>query len=436
MRYGIILLVLIAMIGIALPATHSPTPTYAQDNTITIGTMDVPANLDPALADTFMSWEILSHIYTGLTRQVAGTNTYELAAAAEHRVSEDQLTHTFTLKSDLSFTDGSPITAQTFERSINRVLRLDRGGATVMKTMVESVNAVDDLTLEFTLYEPIPYFDAVVALPPFFAVHADDFPVNAVNRDTPTLIGNGLYILDSWQPADFVRLNANPDYQLGEVARNDQILLKAFTDTEQLRLAISNRAVDVVWRDMFLPDAIRTGDESEDIVLHFQPSLRMWYFYISSNPDFDDSSNPAVRQSLLSVLDRERVTGNYFNGYLAPAYGLVPEMLGDAHTSVWDVPRDPDLAVTLLTEANYRQSQRNNVTLGIATSQPAYGDFHANGIRSLNVDFVPIRPYMNINPFTNIDGPVFIDALQNGDYQMAGFAWTPVTAHPDAYLRP
>src|SRR5262245_49908705 len=120
------LIVLVALFLLLIGTLPAPANAAdGQPNAITIGTTDALVNLDPADAGTFASWELLTHLYTGLTRQLPGKLKYELALAASHTISADGLTHTFAIRPDAAFDDGTPITAQTFADSINRVVKLN-----------------------------------------------------------------------------------------------------------------------------------------------------------------------------------------------------------------------------------------------------------------------------------------------------------------------
>lgn len=433
----LIMTLILAAIMLAIPNAADPSVSYAQDSsTITIGTLDIPANLDPADADNFVSWEILGHLYTGLTRQVTGTNTYELAIATDHQISEDGLIHTFTIRTDTSFTDGIPITAETFADSINRIITLNRGAAELM-TEIESVTAIAEDTLEFTLTRPIPYFEGLVSLPPFFAYHPDDFPSNDIARSVDSLIGNGVYLLDSWNPGDFINFRANPDYQFGELAKTESIHIEKYFATENLRLALLDGEIDIAWRDILLPDAIRTAEDNNDINIYEIPSMRMWYLFITSRSEFDLYDDVAIRQVMVMLINRERVTSEYFDGHLSPAYSLVPPQLEGAYVSLWEDRLIGDEALDVLANGGIQRRPRNQV-LGIATSQTLYGDYYANAVNSIVSDYAPIRSYMSIGVGTNpgVAPASAVRSYQDGSNPSFAFAYTPIVMHPDAYLRP
>lgn len=430
---GLVVAIAIVML---LPLNHAPQVSHAQDATITIGTTDLPLTLDPAESYSYVSWEVLSHIYTGLTRQVPGTTDYELAVADTHAVSEDGLTHSFTIKSDATFTDGTPITAETFAYSINRVINLDQQGADLLEDVVESVSVNEENALVITITRPIPYFLGLVSLPPFFAVKESEFPAGETNSFPEAITGNGVYLLESWNPGETVNLTANPDFQYGPVAKTTNIVLQRYISSYELGNALNSHVIDVVWRDMLLPDAILTAEANQSLRIEHVASARMWYLYMVRRFDFMD--DPIVRESLLLGINRERVTSEYFAGYLTPAYSLVPELFNNAYNALWQITPDAALVDQKLRDAGYREAPVSRAQVNISTSQSVYGDYYVNVLFEMTEDFIPVR-VIAINPFLgqNLEqSGVFADTVRNGDGAAAMFAVSPVVPHPAAYLYP
>ncbi|MDL1885946.1 ABC transporter substrate-binding protein [Anaerolineae bacterium CFX8] len=391
----------IAVCVMALPR-HPISVSHAQDSTITIGTTDLPLTLDPAEATTYVSWEVLSHIYTGLTRQIPSSTDYELAVAATHTVSEDGLTHTFTIRDDATFTDGTPITADTFAYSINRVITLDEEAFDLLDGIVTSVSVDENGALVFQLTRPIPYFLGLVSLPPFFAVKESDFPANNLNQFPTTLTGNGVYLFDSWNPGDSITLKANPDFQYGPVAKTDTIVLRRYISSFELSQALETRAIDLVWRDMLLPDAIETAQNNASFRLEHVPSARMWYVYMVRRFDYMD--DPVVRESFLLGINRERVTQEYFQGYLTPAYSLVPALFSDAYNPLWQTTPDATLIDRKLRDAGYREANISRAQINLITSQSVYGDYYVDALNDLTKDFIPVRVIaINITTGQNLE---------------------------------
>ena len=101
---------------------------------ITIAQTSQPDYLDPALSYTVNGWEPMWLVYTPLLTYAheEGTAGAELIPGLAEdlpEVSEDGLTYTLTLRDGLTYSDGTDVVASDFERTIQRVLNLESGGA-------------------------------------------------------------------------------------------------------------------------------------------------------------------------------------------------------------------------------------------------------------------------------------------------------------------
>ncbi|HYN90780.1 MAG TPA: ABC transporter substrate-binding protein, partial [Thermoleophilaceae bacterium] len=93
-----------------------------------------PDYLDPAMSYTVNGWEPLSTVYTGLVayKRAEGEEGSQLIPGLAQelpKVSEDGTTYEMTLRKGLKFSDGTPVKASDFERTIQRVLNLESGGS-------------------------------------------------------------------------------------------------------------------------------------------------------------------------------------------------------------------------------------------------------------------------------------------------------------------
>src|SRR5258708_1837042 len=265
---------------------------------LTIGTTEALVNLDPADAGDVFSWEVLSHLYTGLTRQLPGTLRYDLALAATHTVSADGLTHKFTIRPDAAFDDGTPISVRTFVDSINRTLQLQAQsagkGAALFASYIKSVGVDSSGALAITLTAPIPYLDQLLALPPFFPVHPGDFKANAFNHTPSHLISNGVYKLGSFDAPNSLTLVADPAYK-GPAAATSTIILKHFDVPEDLRRALVAHQADVAWRGLPADD-IQIATQNKDVHEITAPSLQTFYLLLGQQQKTLD--HPGLRQCM------------------------------------------------------------------------------------------------------------------------------------------
>lgn len=99
--------------------------------------------------------------------------------ATEYVVSPDGLVYTFYLRDDVKFSDGVGLSAKDVVFTYETI---KENGASVDVSMMKSVRAVDDYTVEFTLSRPYSPFIRTVALQGIVASHAygDNYASNPI----------------------------------------------------------------------------------------------------------------------------------------------------------------------------------------------------------------------------------------------------------------
>ena len=117
----------------------------------------VPADvssLDPQTQNDSYSEEVVKMVYN--TLYVFDENNTPVPSLAEsYEVSEDNLSWTFHLRTDVKFHNGKTLTAKDVEASFNRALPEDSGYITTsMISPIESVTAADDATVVIKTKEP------------------------------------------------------------------------------------------------------------------------------------------------------------------------------------------------------------------------------------------------------------------------------------------
>lgn len=428
-----LLLVLVMVLAASFILAARPPAARAQD-AITIGVTDLPTTLDPAEAYDFNAWEVLSHLYVGLTRQTPGTLDYELALAADYRVSDDRLTYTFTLRRDAAFSDGTPITAQTFVESIQRVLALKHDAIQAVEPYMAGVEASAGGELVFHLVQPVPFFLELLALPPYFPQHP---ALAAQGRAQPFaeqgVIGNGPYVLARFDVRQQIVLQANPAYTHGPQPATPTIILKNFARSQDLRDALRDHQIDLAWRTLLLDHLLALQEESGLKVIE-TPSTRAFYLYLGQSREPTD--DPLVRQAITLLLDRQTAINKVFRGHLTPLTSLIPAQFPDAADPIW--PENPDVtaAESILSTAGYKDRTGRRLEFTVMFSQPVYGDPYTSAVTQLvRSSFTPSK-FVTSGLFTEIERSTAADILSDGDTSVAVFAWTPLVPHPYAYLYP
>ena len=232
-------------------------PAAGSTDTIIIGTTDEVNSLDSADAYATHDWEIIKNTGMALLSYTPGTS--ELvpgAAAAMPEVSEDGLTYTFTLKEGLKFSDGTPVNAQTYVDSWNRLDTLEGQVSGLIQLYVEDVEAVDELTVAYKLKATFGFFPALAATAPFVVSNPNDFAADALVQFPENLDGIGAYRMVSHTPGEQMVLEANPEY-FGEAPLIPNVIIRYFADPTTMSNAIETGEIDVAWRTLGPVEAIR-----------------------------------------------------------------------------------------------------------------------------------------------------------------------------------
>ena len=231
-------------------------PASGSTDTIIIGTTDEVNSLDPADAYATHDWEIIKNTGMALLSYTPGTSELVPGAAADFpEVSEDGLTFTFTLKEGLTFADGTPVNAQTYVDSWDRLNSLEGQVSGLIQLYVDSVEAVDDLKVAYNLKAPFGFFPALSATAPFVPANPNEF-VDTINQFPTKLDGIGPYKMVSHEPGQQMALEANPEF-IGEPPLIKTVIIRYFADPTTMSNAIEKGEIDVAWRTLGPVEAIR-----------------------------------------------------------------------------------------------------------------------------------------------------------------------------------
>ena len=254
-------------------------PASGDANTIIIGTTDEVNSLDADDAYATHDWEIIKNTGVALLSYVPGTSELVPGAAADFPVvSEDGLSYTFTLRDDLMFADGTPVTAADYVYSWDRLNALEGQVSGLVQLYVDSVEAVDDLTVKYNLKASFGFFPALAATAPFVVVNPNEFSMDEINQFPEALDGIGAYKMVSHVPGEQMVLEANP-YYFGEAPAIEQVIIRYFADPTSMSNAVENGEVDVAWRTLGPVEAIRLMDiEGLTVVKVDAPALRYMVF--------------------------------------------------------------------------------------------------------------------------------------------------------------
>lgn len=315
------------------------------------------ATSEPAAGfDPLVSWGCGEHVHEPLIQSTLVTTEDDLTItgdlATDFLCSSDGLVWTFTIRDDVTFSNGEPLRASDVAFTINGVIESPASEADL--SMVERAVAVSETVVELHLTKPnntLLYTLAVLGIVP------EDAYDEGYGRNP---IGSGRYLLERWDQGQQVIFEANPDYY-GEAPAMERVVV-VFMDEDAALAAVQKGDVDIAYTYATHADrsfggyeltAFKTVD-SRGISLPCIPAgaTRVVEGDIAYDAGNDVTCDVAVRRAINLALDREGLIDNVLNGYGSPAYSVgdgMPWSSPDMH-----VDRDVEKAGELLDESGWK----------------------------------------------------------------------------------
>jgi oligopeptide transport system substrate-binding protein len=370
----------IALGGITgVAAAQSGTPA-ASDHVLRVDWGSFPDTFDPQKSEHWSQTGVSYLDYEGLTRIDEHLATVP-AAAESWEFSDDGLTLIFHLRQNLTYADGTPLTAERFRYAIERTCdprteapyasvlfdiagcellsATDAADAVALDTArgALGVEALDDRTLRIQLLNPAAYFPTVASLWVLYPVQQEAVEANPEGwwKDPASRVGNGPFRMTTVEPvADVpttIAFAANERYWGGHPALDGVeyvILPEGYAPGAGLELYKRGEL------DMAYPPAeIMPGIESDPVLsqelLRYTVATTEILFFNLDREPFQDKK---VREAFAYAFDREAFCRELGFGTCTATLSWIPEGVpGHIETDAYAF--DPERARQALAESSY-----------------------------------------------------------------------------------
>lgn len=328
-----------AAIGLAIvvgtiTAWH-PSSAVAARNTVTIYSPGAStATLDPAAQSDQGSAQVDSQLFESLTA-VDSNEHVQPALAASWESQSGGKRVVFHLRSGLTFSNGSPLTAGDVVKSWMRVLapahpsqlapllddvvgaRAYREGTGTASSVGISAPSSTDVQVDLT--RPAADFPAI-ASSPSLAVVPPDVDTNPSLLSPGTFVGSGAYVLSAVSQAE-VTLTANSHYWAGPPAMQT---VHVVSDTGSTAPLDAFKAGSLDYTPVSVVDATTkiVYDSTLGPSLRIAPSPSVEFFgFNTTRPPFN---NVHVRRAFQMGIDWNRIVTLLSDPLVVPATGMVP----------------------------------------------------------------------------------------------------------------
>src|SRR3989344_3171346 len=284
-----------------------------QGGSVSEGIVGTPRFINPVLANSPADRDLVALIYSGLMRQ-SPDGTLILDLAEKYENSKDGLTYTFTLKNNLYFQDGKPVTIDDILFTINTVK--DPIIKSPYKVSWDGVNVekIDEKTIRFTLKQAYASFLENVTLGIMPAYLWKGSPIE-LNEKNTTPVGSGPYaiknvskqpsgIIDSYELVPFKKFALGEPYIKNIILRfyqNEDDLIKAILDKEVSQISSITPA-----------NAEILKEKNYQIYSAILPRVFGLFFNQNQNQLFVDK---IVVRAINQAIDKERILQDVLLGY-------------------------------------------------------------------------------------------------------------------------
>lgn len=258
---------------------------------------------------------------------------------------------TFYLRPNVKFHDGEPLTAEAVVKSLDAAR--ERGGASFIWWMVDSIEAVDDLTVQINLSASAPVdliasslYGAWIVSPKALDAAAADENYWADGKEA----GTGPYVIESYKPDQEIVFQKFEDYWGGwEDGQFDTVLVQIIPEALTQQQLLESGSVDLVTS---IPrDNYAAFKDNPNYTYFEEPSFFNYVgFFNTLRPPLD---NVKVRQALSYAIPYDDIIQIGVKGLGTQSRGPVPAGVWPWSPDVKQYTYDIEKAKELLKEAGY-----------------------------------------------------------------------------------
>jgi peptide/nickel transport system substrate-binding protein len=328
-------------------------------------------NMDPHQLADIGRIAIRLNMYDALVRWTGNPPELKLWLAEKVEIGADNRTYTFTLRPGVKFHDGSALTADDVVYSMERILAIRKGSASLFATVIQpgSTKALNPLTVQFNLTEPYAIFMGILS--ELWVVNARVVRANEANGDwaqawlTRNEAGSGGYRLGRNDPAvGFQMTRFREHFMPWHEGAVDLAEYRAVIETSSRVLGLQRGDFDTT--DGYLPfEQITRLRQNPRLNVIEAETLRT--FYMGINHAKAPMGDLHLRKALAHAFDYDGFINNMLEGSVVRNAGIIPGNMWGAPADLPAYPYDLDRAKWHLAQV---QAPLRQIVIGVLAGYP------------------------------------------------------------------
>ena len=324
--------------------------------TVAVGHSSKPDIINPILTSETISVDIMNLIFSSLVKfDVTQRPVPDLAQSWE--VSSDGLVWTFSLRDDVKFHDGHPLTAHDVEFTYRAIM--DPKNMSPMEErygLIDKIETEGDYVFKATLKHPLAPLLSRLAWPiaPRHLLENTDLRNTSFNRHP---VGSGPFKLTEWMKDDTIVLDANREFFHKDRPVLDRLIFKAYPDRQTALRAITRGDMDIAL-DLTSSDLLSVSRRGAFRVYSAPGASYYAIIFNLEDPIFKDIK---VRKALDHALDKNSIIANQLKGHSKICTGPFGVNSWAYNPQFQPNPYDTNRAEELLAQAGWRDTDNDGL---------------------------------------------------------------------------
>ncbi len=306
----------------ACGGSTSPTQTKTGGN-LSVGLDSDVVTLDPLKSSALVDRQVMLNIYDTLVKVNAQNALVpDLATSWSYKTPTELV---FTLRSGVTFQDGTPFNADAVVFNINRILTTPSSPRLSEVSSVKSVQAVDSSHVQFNLKK---------AFSPLLAALTDRAGMilspTAVQKagtnlgNAPTNAGSGPFMFGEWVKGDHLTVNRNPHYWMKDAQGTTLPYLQSirYRPITNESVMFSNLETSTInSADSLAPNDVASVKSNSSLTYKQAPGLS--FFGIMLNTKVAPFQNVHARRAVEWGVNRQEILNTVLKGIGVVAQGPI-----------------------------------------------------------------------------------------------------------------
>ncbi|BAZ46304.1 extracellular solute-binding protein family 5 [Chondrocystis sp. NIES-4102] len=396
-------LILICITLLLIPITAcNPNTLVAnseQPPQVVLSILSDPKTFNPVIASDGTSADVGGMLFDGLTTQNPITGKTEPALAESWTISDDNLEIIYTLRPNLKWSDGQPLTADDVEFTYNQLYlnpEIPTGMRDILKIgqsgTLPKVTKLNDRQIKFAITEPFAPFLEVVGAS-IFPAHILRPTIEQKDQegkllflstwtvDTPPeqIIANSAYKIKSYSTSERIVFEANPHYWKKEVLKQNlphiqQVVWEVVESTDTSLMQFRSGSLDSLGVSPEYFSLLKKEENKGNFTIYNGGEVySMTFIMFNLNQGKKNGKNVIspiklrwfnnlnFRQAVSYGIDRDRMIKNVFRGLGKPQISHLSRQSPFYYDGLKGYPYNPEKAKELLIAAGFKYDQQGQL---------------------------------------------------------------------------